>query len=295
MTLPGGRRSPAEWRPWRRGRRMAVGPLLVALGLVAGLAGAVPLALHLARRAERRARTSERRARDAEHLAYVGTLTGGLAHEIRNPLSTVQLNLQLLAEDLQRPGREVDPRVRRKLDTLRQEAARLQEILDAFMKFAGRLELDRAPTSLTAVVEECLAFYQDRLQRAGIDVLTQFDEKLPEVPMDPCLMKQALSNLVLNAESAMPEGGQLMLGTGADRQGVWVQVTDTGTGIPAAALEKVWRPYFSTRDGGTGLGLPTVRRIVRAHHGTIDVQSEPGRGTRFTVHIPYATDEGQTP
>jgi signal transduction histidine kinase len=271
-----------------------VDPLLsLVIGLAVGLAVAVPLAVLLAKRYERRARRSERRARQAEHLAEVGTLTGGLAHEIRNPLSTLNLNLQLLREDLTRPGQAPEPRLLRRLDTLEQEARRLQTILDDFLKFAGKYEVRPAVQPLNPILEETVAFYAERLQRAGIQVRTGLADGLPPVAVDAARLKQAVSNLILNAEAAMPQGGELLVTTTAERRGAAVHVTDTGVGIAAEALDKIFAPYYSTRAGGTGLGLPTVRRIVQEHHGTLEVHSEVGRGTRFSIHLPAAEAAGK--
>jgi len=264
----------------------------LAVGLVAGAAAAAVVAAVLARRAKRRALDSERRAREAEHLAYVGTLTGGLAHEIRNPLSTLRLNVQLLREDLERPGHPMEPRLVRRLDTLQQEACRLQQILDDFLNLAGKHEVRLAPRPLNPILEDVLEFYADRLQRAGIQVRTNLAEGLPPVQVDPDRFKQALANLILNAESAMPDGGDLMIATEGHRRGVRLHVTDTGSGIAQEDLDRIFQPYYSTRAGGTGLGLPTVKRIITEHRGALEVHSEVGRGTRFTIHLPAAEAEG---
>jgi len=270
-------------------------PLLVfGLGLAAGVVLAAGLSILMAGRAERRARDSERRARDAEHLAYVGTLTGGLAHEIRNPLSTLNLNLQLLREDLQRPGSEIDPRLLRRLDALEQEAARLRQILDDFLKLAGKHEVRLKVQAINPVIEELVAFYEDRLGQANVRVRTSLADDLPPVAIDTARLKQALSNLILNAEAAMADGGELMIGAEAERRGVRLHVTDTGTGISPEDLDRIFAPYYSTRSGGTGLGLPIVRRIVQEHKGTLEVHSDAGRGTRFTVHLPAADAAGET-
>ena len=260
----------------------------IGIGLVIGLALAVPAALAGCRRAEDRARASERRAREAEHLAYVGTLTGGLAHEIRNPLSTLTLNLELLREDLERPGAAADPRILRKLETIGQEAKRLEQILDDFLRFVGKHEIQLRVQSVNAVLQDVVAFYAERLARSHVRVLTGFAEGLPPVALDADLVKQAVSNLVLNAEAAMPNGGDLMLSTERAKRGVCIHVTDTGVGIRPEDLDKIGQPYYSTRKGGTGLGLPTVHRIVKEHGGALEVHSEPGRGTRFTLCLPPA-------
>lgn len=260
----------------------------LGLGLAAGAVLAGALAVVMAKRAQRRARDSERRARQAEHLAYVGTLTGGLAHEIRNPLSTLNLNLQLMREDLGRPGVKADARLIGKLDALEKEAGRLQQILDDFLKLAGKHEVRLQVRPINPVVEEAVGFYAERLGRANVQVRTSLAENLPPVAVDADRLKQALANLVLNAEAAMPDGGELMIGTEAYRRGVRLHVTDTGSGIGREDLDKIFLPYYSTRPGGTGLGLPTVRRIVQEHAGTMQVHSEPGRGTRFTIDLPAA-------
>jgi signal transduction histidine kinase len=264
--------------------------LPLVIGLVAGAFLAVPLVLVISAASKRRAIDLERRARDAEHLAEVGTLTAGLAHEIRNPLSTLNLSLQLLREDLAHPGQSVEPRVLSRLDTLEQEARRLQAILDDFLKFAGKHEVSLTMQQINPILEQAVAFYGDRLQRSGVQVRTSFAQGLPAVAADASRLKQAVSNLVLNAEAAMPEGGELIISTEPDRRGgVCIHVTDTGTGIAAESLDKIFAPYYSTRPGGTGLGLPTVRRIVLEHRGTLDVHSEVGRGTRFTICLPAAS------
>jgi signal transduction histidine kinase len=263
----------------------------LAVGLVAGVGLAVPVVLLFAKRAEARSRLSERRARAAEHMAEVGTLTGALAHEIRNPLSTLNLNLQLLREDMTRPGQAPEPRVLARLDAIEQETQRLKAILDDFLKFAGKYEVRPTVQPIKPVLESTVGFYAERLQQRGIQVRTSFADNLPPVSVDAARFQQALSNLVLNAEAAMPQGGELILSAEPEWRGLKVHITDTGSGIPQEDLDKIFRPYYSTRPGGTGLGLPTVRRIVREHDGKLEVHSEVGRGTRFTIHLPAAGAE----
>ena len=258
------------------------------LVLVAGALLAVPLIVIAVRVSTRRAQESERRARQSEHLAEVGRLTGGLAHEIRNPLSTLNLNLQLLREDLMRPGAAVEPRVVARLDSLEQEARRLETILDDFLKFAGRHEVHLSPQPIGPILAEAAAFYGERLQRAAVQVRTRFADGLPPVALDADRFKQAVSNLILNAEAAMPQGGELILTAEPERRGVAFHVTDTGVGIPAEGLDQIFEPYYTTRPGGTGLGLPLVRRIVQEQGGSIEVHSEVGRGTRLTIRLPAA-------
>jgi signal transduction histidine kinase len=224
-------------------------------------------------------------------MAEVGTLTGALAHEIRNPLSTLNLNLQLLREDLGRPGQAAEPRIMARLDTLEQEAHRLQTILDDFLKYAGRYEVDLKAQPIRPILEEALAFYAERLRRSGIEVRTSFADGLPPVAVDAARLKQAISNLVLNAEAAMPQGGELLVSAEPEWRGLTVHITDTGSGIAPENISRIFQPYFTTRPGGTGLGLPTVRRIVEEHDGKVEMHSELGRGTRFTIRLPAANAE----
>lgn len=262
-------------------------PLLVfGLALALGVGLAAAMAALLAKRSAQEARQCERRAHEAERLAYVGTLTGGLAHEIRNPLSTLQLNLQLLREDLARPGSTADPRLLRKLDTLEQEARRLQQILDNFLQFAGQYEVRLRQQPLNPILEELVEFYQDRFARKNIQVRKSLAEGLPDVAVDAPRLKQAVANLLLNAEAAMPQGGELMIRTEPRRKGVRLHVTDTGLGIPPEDVDKIFAPYYSSRPGGTGLGLPTVRRIVQEHEAALEVHSDVGRGTQFIIDFP---------
>lgn len=229
----------------------------------------------------------ERRAQQAERLAELGTLTGGLAHEIKNPLSTVQLNLQLLAEDLDPdyPGLE---RVKKRLGTVQREASRLRDILDDFLRYAGKLELDLQPTDINQLLEDLADFFspQASLQRVQLRVRPH-DQPLV-VRLDPKLIKQTVLNLMLNGLHAMGDrGGDLILSaTREDDRYARVDVIDTGTGIAPDALPQIFDAYYSTKKGGTGLGLAMAKRIITEHGGTLTVGSEPGKGTNFTLRLP---------
>ena len=218
----------------------------------------------------------------------IAQLAGGLAHEIRNPLSTMRMNLDLLAEEFENPETARDRRIVQKIERVRKESHRLQMILEDFLRFARVQELRTTPTDLNAVLEEVLDFCEGQGVSQGIVSRTQLDPLLPPVPLDIDLFKQALLNLILNAQHAMSEGGELILTT--RREGAWAEldVVDTGVGIPAANQAHVFDAFFSTRPGGSGLGLPTTRKIIEAHGGQIDLESEPGKGSRFRVRLPLA-------
>jgi signal transduction histidine kinase len=226
-----------------------------------------------------------------DQYAELAELAGGFIHEIKNRLSTLGLNLQLLAEDFQEPQ---SPRERRALDRvqrLQTECQRLVDISNDFLRFARVKDLDLIPTDLAGVVEEMVDFYSPTARQANIDVKCYLPVDLPPIPLDRELFKQALLNLLLNAGQAMPEGGELTiqaaLEPGAEPR-VSLSLIDTGKGMSPETVERIFRPFYTTRPGGTGLGLPTTRKIVDAHRGTIDVQSELGKGTKFTIRLPAA-------
>ncbi|MEM1099115.1 MAG: ATP-binding protein [Planctomycetota bacterium] len=309
------------------------------IGLGVGLLLSLPAAAAWSRLAERRVLRSQKRAQRAERLAELGTMTGGLAHEIKNPLSTIGLNVQLLQEDLDDAKRELPEdahpdhprlaardadlrdrldRVSRRLDGLHRETQRLRDILDDFLKFAGRLQLHREDTDLHGIVEELADFFAPQADDAGVQLRLDLHAAEHTVSVDAGLLKQALLNLMLNATQAMTQarssdqahGGanELHLRTslaerdkqrkrgssGGTHRGVCIHVTDTGPGIPEDVLPRVFEPYFSKKRGGTGLGLPTTKRIIEEHGGSLTVHSEPSRGTSFTITLPLAEPETKT-
>lgn len=223
--------------------------------------------------------------------AEIAQLAGGLAHEIRNPLSTMGLNLDLLAEEFPNPESPRERRIVQKIERIRRETRRLQDILEDFLRFARVQELEREPADLNAVVDELRDFCEPQCAVEGVVLRTQYDESLPTVRLNVDLFKQALLNLILNAQKAMPDGGELILRTRREGASALLDVIDTGCGMDEEVQGKVFNAFFSTRPGGSGLGLPTTRKIVEAHGGTIGVRSEPGKGSQFTVRLPIDAEE----
>lgn len=284
----------------------------ILTGFLAGLMVMLPITRMLLRRAEKRARQAERRARDAERLAELGSMTGGLAHEIKNPLSTIGLNAQLLSESIGESDLPDDQRERllRRLDALSREATRLRGILTDFLQFAGRMKLDPQPRDLVKIVDELSDFFHPQAQQAGVMLRTQLPDHPIVVSVDQGLIKQALLNLMLNAVQAMGENNaktqatagfsnqrELILrveGNG-DEDEACIHVIDTGPGIEADKIADIFRPYFSMRAGGTGLGLPTAQRIVQEHGGRLIVHSDHGRGSDFAIHLPMEKSKVQSP
>jgi two-component system, NtrC family, sensor histidine kinase HydH len=225
--------------------------------------------------------------------AEISQLAGGLAHEIRNPLSTLTLNLDLMLEDFQNAETPRDRRVLQRVVRLRDEVKRLQAILENFLRFARVQDLKLAPLDLNAVIDEFRDFYEPTLATKGIVIRTHFAADLPTVRVDADLFKQALLNLVLNAEHAMDSGGELILTTRYEPPRVVLSVIDTGSGMTEEVRARIFDAFFSTRSTGSGLGLPTTRKIVEAHGGLIRVQSEPGKGSQFTIELPACAEPAE--
>ena len=255
-------------------------------GLLAGWVSSLIVTAGVAWLAYRRYERLQQRTREAERLAELGTLTGGVAHELKNPLSTIQLNLQLLGEDLS-PENPAHGRLVSRLNTVQKETARLRDILDDFLRFAGRMELVKKPTNLNDMLEELVDFYspQAQLQRVSLR-LRKHDHPLI-APVDERMLKQAILNLMINALQAMPEsGGEIILSDAQIDGRAVIDVIDTGRGMEAETVGRIFDAYYSTKRTGTGLGLAISRRIIREHGGDIRVTSEPGKGSDFTISLP---------
>jgi len=195
--------------------------------------------------------------------------------------------VQLLAEDLQDPQTQKERRALARVQKVQRECERLTALSNDFLRFARIKDVERTPTDLAKLVEEMIDFFEPTAKAANIDIRAYLPTDLPAVPLHRDSFKQALLNLLLNAEQAMPDGGQITLQAALESgPSVNLSVIDTGKGIPPDALEKIFEPFFSTKTAGSGLGLPTTKRIIEAHGGEIHVQSEVGKGTKFTVRLP---------
>jgi signal transduction histidine kinase len=198
-------------------------------------------------------------------------------------------NLQLLAEDFHEPETQRERRALERVQRLQAECQRLVDVSNDFLRFARVNDVETTPSDLAAVVEELVDFFGPMARAHAVEVKCYVPPGLPAVALDRDLFKQALLNLLLNAQQAMPEGGAVTVQAHAAPPGVCLSVIDTGHGMAPEVMAKAFRPFFSTRGGGTGLGLATTRKIVEAHGGTIEVQSEVGRGTKFTLCLPAAS------
>ncbi|OHB65985.1 MAG: hypothetical protein A2Y76_13020 [Planctomycetes bacterium RBG_13_60_9] len=233
-------------------------------------------------------------------------LTGELAHEIKNPLSTVKVNLQLAREaldevDLTEPNRTSWDRYRsnlagasRKIAIVQKETERLEQILDGFLKYVRRPDLQLATVDVNELVGDMIDFYTPQAHSHALTVRQSLSKKPLMCRVDPGALKQVLLNLFINAQQAMDQQGELMIRTSRHAGRAVIHVSDTGKGIPPERLPTLFRPYYSSRSGGSGLGLATAKKIVEAHKGAISVYSELGKGTSFTIELPLADLDSET-
>jgi len=222
----------------------------------------------------------------------LGKLTGELAHEIKNPLSTIKINLKLISEELKGSGAaglQDDRRFARalkKIAVIQKEADRLEQILDGFLRYVDRTELQLASVDINELVSDMVDFYSPQGRSHSITIrLGLYNEPLV-CKVDADMLKQVILNLFINAQQAMSDGGELIIRTDRQKRDAVIAVSDTGSGIAPDKLPNIFDVYYSSRPRGSGLGLPTAKRIVEAHNGTIEVSSELGRGTLFTIKLP---------
>ncbi|MHC4126179.1 MAG: sensor histidine kinase [Planctomycetota bacterium] len=228
-------------------------------------------------------------------LEELSKLTGGLAHEIKNPLSTIKINLKLTAEDLQQAVKfakqsqnntETVSRALRKISVIQKETDRIEQILEGFLRYVGKTELHPAEVNINELVSDMIDFYSPQAHSHSVIIRLGACRETLICKADADMLKQVMLNLFINAQQAMPQGGELMIRTEKLGNFAQILVSDTGTGIEPEKLPKIFDAYFSSRPRGSGLGLPTAKKIIQAHHGTIGVTSEPNKGTSFLIKLP---------
>ena len=222
----------------------------------------------------------------SERLAALGRVTAGVAHEVKNPLNSMRLWLENLKESLSL--QESDNGAQQAVHVLDKEIDRLDEVVKRFLDFTRPMDVRLEPTQLADLLKEVLEVAQQQLRKSNIHVARLLPIDVPEVYVDRALLRQAVLNLVLNAVEAMPGGGQLRLMLSRRGEMAEIIVSDTGKGIPVENRQKVFQLFFTTRPGGSGIGLASTFRIVQLHNGSIDFTSEVGRGTTFRIELPLA-------
>jgi signal transduction histidine kinase len=213
-------------------------------------------------------------------------LAGSLAHEIKNPLSVIHMNTDLLCEELEEsqwPGKR---RAISKVDMIRQQCHRMENLLRDFLRFARMHDMEMTVGSLNDQITVVLALFQAQADKQSIRLERFLDPNLPNIWLNSSALQAALINLVKNALEAMPDGGELFIHTYNTPSGVAIDMIDTGCGMDETTAMRMFEPFYSTKPEGSGLGLPTTRKIIEAHGGRISVQSEVGRGTKFVIEFP---------
>lgn len=249
-------------------------------------------------------RVKEARLRRVESLASLTTLAAGVAHEIKNPLGSISIHIQLIQKAQAANKRlyiEAHPEepddtgmgpweyfrlIDRYIAVVNEEIDRLNRIVVDFLFAVRPMNMDLREGNINALISELTGFVRFELEQAHIQCVLELAENLPSIAFDERYMKQALLNLVKNAIAAMPGGGELRIQTGTKDAEIRLSVSDTGVGIREGHLSKIFEPYFTTKESGSGLGLTLVFKIIREHQGEISVKSREGEGTCFTITLP---------
>jgi len=215
-------------------------------------------------------------------LAALGRLTSGVAHEVKNPLNAMVLQLEILKAKLADQGERVEPQ----LNILSAEIRRLDRVVKTFLDFTRPVEIHLAETDVAGLIREVFTLAEPQAQQNNVRLVFEHDGTLPTVRVDRDLMKQALLNLVLNGCQAMPSGGELKVTPRATPHRLELAIADQGAGIPPEARQKIFSLFYTTKPGGTGVGLAMTFRILQLHNGSIDFSSEINRGTTFRISLP---------
>lgn len=227
----------------------------------------------------------EKRVRDAERLAYIGHVTASLSHEIRNPLSSVKMNLQILGKNRQFQGND-----RRRLEISEREIMRLEGILQELLDFAKPLSLSFAPTCIPPVVYACAELMEVKLKERRINCQIEMEDDLPVIMADQGKLEQVIINLLLNAIDSVDQVGTIKISAALsekeDLPFILLTVEDDGNSIPETHLTRIFKPFYTTKTTGTGLGLANVHRAVDAHKGIVEVSNIEPLGVAFKVFIP---------
>ena len=237
---------------------------------------------------------NEKKADSNNQLEQLSRLTGQLAHEIKNPLSIIKINLKLVSEELedcntsesgQKPGRSIT-RALKKISVIQKETDRLGQILDSFLRYLDRTELQLTKVDINELVSDMVDFYCPQAYSRSVLIRQVFYNKPLFCLADADMLKQVVLNLFLNAQQAMADGGELMIKTERLGKEAVIRISDTGSGIAEDKLNRIFDVFYSSKPNGTGLGLPIAKKIIEEHGGAIKVNSEQGKGTSFTISLP---------
>lgn len=231
-------------------------------------------------------KNEEMRNRRLESLASLTNLAATVAHEIKNPLGSISIYVQLLRKAFGKHGLSDDEQLKKYLDVVDEEIERLNKIVVDFLFAVRPFKFEFVPMEVNALIRSLADFMGAELDAAGIALTLDLADGLPLILGDDRFLRQMLINLVKNAMGAMPSGGTIRISTRATEEGVSMSLEDNGIGIPDDMINRIFEPYFTTKADGTGLGLTMAYKVVKEHGGDIRVQSEQGKGTCFTIQLP---------
>lgn len=233
-------------------------------------------------------RKKEARLRRAESLASLTTLAAGVAHEIKNPLGSISIHVQLLEKAMKE---KPDKKMERYLSIVSEEIDRLNKIVVDFLFAVRPMDIKPINDDINALVLELAEFMKPEAKNASIELEAKLEASANPVPFDRRYIKQVLLNLIKNSMSAMPKGGKLLLKTSSNQDEFIIRVEDSGSGIDNDKIGKIFEPYYTTKENGTGLGLTLSYKIIKEHGGDISVSSKPGTGSVFTISLPIPQKE----
>ncbi|MDR0524539.1 MAG: PAS domain-containing protein [Spirochaetaceae bacterium] len=239
-------------------------------------------------------RSKEALMRRMENLASLTTLAAGVAHEIKNPLGSLSIHIQLIQKAVtahQETGKDCFGHINKYIAVVNEEIDRLNGIVVDFLFAVRPMNMDFREGNINSLIEELIGFVRFELEEAGVEAALELAQDLPCIDFDERYLKQALLNLIKNALAAMPEGGKLTIKTEAQEGEILIRLRDTGIGIPEHYLSKIFEPYFTTKETGSGLGLTLVFKIIREHQGEITVKSKVREGSCFTIALPVPQKE----
>ena len=228
---------------------------------------------------------TERRIRESERLAHIGKLATSLAHEIRNPLSSVKMNIQIILKNTQFNGND-----KRRMEIIASETSRLERILDEMLDFAKPVRLNLEPALINEIIDSCLEMMEAKIREKDIAVVKKYSKRIPYVLVDHEKLEQAIINILLNSVEVLPDSGRIEVvtkQTSKENKAIKVEICDNGPGISTSDLPYIFDPFFSNKKKGTGLGLSNVKKIIEAHGGAENVALRKPHGIRFSFTIPF--------
>jgi hypothetical protein len=233
----------------------------------------------------------EERLRETEHLTALGQLASGIAHEIRNPLNFISLSIDHLKDKIGQTEPEEKQKIAALMTSIKSETHRLNNMVENFLKYGRPMKLEIGWININRMLKEVINLAHQKTVEQGIEIECR-PEEIPLIEGDEEKLKTCLMNVIANGIQSMPGGGKLIIRADREPHGILLVIQDTGVGIAPEDLKKVFQPYFTTKPLGIGLGLALTQRIIEEHHGKIEIESAPGKGTRVAIRLPVRQEKG---